>query len=70
MASEIKLKPCPFCGAKAELLSGYYNALESARVECTECNASIYMDSDDYPAMDVDSMEGSVIEQWNRRADA
>ena len=69
MADEIELKPCPFCGAKAEFLSGYYNDLMSARVECTRCLASTYADSDTYYRKSIEELETMVVENWNRRAD-
>ena len=67
MTSEIELKPCPFCGSEAEFSSGYYNDLMSARVECTECIATTYADSDTYDDHTLDELENMVIEAWNRR---
>ena len=68
MSDNSELKPCPFCGSEAEFSSGYYNDLEMAKVCCTECDASIYMDSDDYPDTTLDEMETTVVNAWNRRA--
>ena len=53
-----KLKPCPFCGGKAELWE--YRDLDevSYYIGCTTCGAQTkYTDSEDL-----------CIEAWNRRA--
>lgn len=68
MSSELKLKPCPFCGAKAEVISRF--GQDVYRVECTECSAvmgsrnkevfgsgkQLYFDS-----------EEKAITAWNKR---
>lgn len=70
MSSDIdNPKPCPFCGEDAEVTTGYVNDLVFARVDCTECTASCYMDSDHYPELSLDEMEAQVVADWNRRAD-
>ena len=53
--SEIKLKPCPFCGGEADtnLMFGRVG------VTCTKCGANIRMEH----AVIVDK----AIEAWNRR---
>lgn len=65
---EIHLKPCPFCGGEAEFTSGYYNDLSIARVDCMNCPATMYIDSDHFPRATMDELEKSVLEDWNRRA--
>lgn len=63
--SEIKLKPCPFCGGKAVLFVD-----GGVRVMCTECSASSKVSKD---SITVKRISGgateSVIRAWNRRAD-
>ena len=53
MKKEIKLKPCPFCGGKAELFKGY----SLSHVYCRNCNAQ------------TDSLKSSkrAVELWNAR---
>lgn len=53
--SEIKLKPCPFCGVEAEVLDAY----GGYTVKCRSCfcGTGIYKDSK------------RASEAWNRRAD-
>lgn len=55
-----KLKPCPFCGGKAEF---YATCMDYAYVKCRECGArtgNIEL-SYEYATKDV------AIEAWNRR---
>ena len=63
--SEIKLKPCPFCGGKAALFVD-----DGIRVICTECRASSQVLKD---MLSIKGVAGNatetVIEAWNRRAD-
>lgn len=51
------LKPCPFCGAKAEVVFDYEVGFESYSVWCENCRSSsaIYDDKTD------------AVEAWNRR---
>ena len=51
--SEIKLKPCPFCGGEAEIIS--VNALTHC-VHCKECNLLRAFIS-----------QKDAAEAWNRR---
>ena len=57
-----ELKPCPFCGAKAEVRQK--RALNTWIVECSNllCPASYMI------GMDYDT-EDEAIEVWNRRAE-
>lgn len=68
---EIKLKVCPFCGSKAELIdesddwySKYATDYEWAslliKVQCPNCGANIQADDND--------AKEDVINQWNTRA--
>lgn len=54
--SEIKLKPCPFCGGEAKII-GAIGAVFCAR--CTECGAETQSELS----------EQQAAELWNRRAD-
>lgn len=54
-----KLKPCPFCGGKAEMLiSEYEDSRKEYLVDCTECCGMVerWVDT-----------EEEAVEQWNRR---
>lgn len=54
--SEIKLKPCPFCGGKAELFQDYMGWYV---IECTACgNGTLHFANSD-----------GAVNAWNRRAD-
>ena len=52
--SEIKLKPCPFCGGKAEMKITKYGG---SYVICTQCFCRT-----------IDGGYGIVKAMWNRRA--
>ena len=52
------LKPCPFCGAKAEV--GEFNMVNEYTVGCTECPAWMEGFSSHYNA----------IKAWNTRQEA
>ena len=59
--SEIKLKPCPFCGGEAETFywQAHINDEYHLNLVCTTCGAGF---------QDVSS-EKEAFEAWNRRAD-
>lgn len=68
--SEIKLKPCPFCGGEAELYSmkrdkrkvlGIYYMI--ATIKCKRCPAKI-----EVAGQDNDRAFKNAAELWNRRA--
>ena len=60
----IKLKPCPFCGSKAEIIRDKIFSAETGEaltmpmwfVWCTECSALVSGATND-----------EVIHEWNRR---
>ena len=70
MTGEEEVKQCPFCGAKAEFSSGWYNDYSYARVDCTGCSAGVYTDSEREPEATLDELEKAVLADWNRRAEA
>lgn len=54
-----KLKPCPFCGGKAEMLINKYNDLRKEYlVACTKCDGMVERWRE---------TEEEATEQWNRR---
>lgn len=57
--SEIKLKPCPFCGGKAEIFrwQAHINDEYHSDLVCTNCGAGFH---------DVSS-EKSAFKAWNKR---
>ena len=55
MSKEIKLKPCPFCGGKAELQS----AVGEYWVLCLTCKVS----------SDSISNDDTIIKRWNTRVE-
>ena len=57
-----ELKPCPFCGGKAEVLT---DENEEYYVSCTECTALLGYCTDTWGDY---STEDEAIEAWNRRA--
>jgi Lar family restriction alleviation protein len=70
------LKPCPFCGAPAKMMSipGSYGYYPGKRlVGCTACDArSIEFADEEYVPGDgmiytIEEAERAAIEWWNRR---
>ena len=59
----IELKPCPFCGEKAELSSGRFDGKATSYVICTRCGSSgeFFFVSPKYASAE------KAIEAWNRR---
>lgn len=54
------LKPCPFCGGKAEMLvSEYDDSRKEYLVACAECDGMVERWRE---------TEEEAVEQWNRRA--
>ena len=54
-----QLKPCPFCGGKAEMLINEYNdSKKEYLVACTECDGMVERWRE---------TEEEAVEQWNRR---
>lgn len=37
MEKQIELKPCPFCGGKAEIRDGHIYLDEAVLIRCSEC---------------------------------
>jgi len=65
MATE--LKPCPFCGGRAELAVGEHIAVD-AMVRCTKCSAEgpLFDCGDDTPAgLEQNKVVASA--HWNNR---
>jgi Lar family restriction alleviation protein len=57
---ELKLKPCPFCGSDAEVITrNYYGLRDSFLVECASCGVAT-------PEFD-DSVDDAT-DAWNCRA--
>lgn len=65
-----ELKPCPFCGGKAKLYSGWDNGKELRKsywaiVKCTQCGIVGKNCHNKGPIEDIELL---TIESWNRRA--
>ena len=54
---EIELKPCPFCGGKADIIPAGGAWKVSYFVECQECNNMT----------DIHDTSRAAVETWNRR---
>lgn len=58
---EIKLKPCPFCGGKAEMGTEYNDPFECGAIYCVDCGAKIEFGCGG-------ELRLKALEAWNRRA--
>lgn len=61
----IDLKPCPFCGNKAELSHGKFDGKGTSYVCCTRCGATgeFFLISYDHASDDL------AIAAWNKRTE-
>ena len=59
----ISLKPCPFCGGKAELSENLDAILGWVKVVCTNCHVS----TETFTRGCIEEREKEVIDLWNRR---
>lgn len=74
---ETELKPCPFCGGKAEIRRGKIYLMDTVQAHCTECGASmpkvpinhlLYTQGKAVRLTEEQAMQKTANE-WNRRAD-
>ena len=58
-----ELKPCPFCGEKAEVSSGRFDGKDTSYVMCTRCGSrgEFFFVSSRYASAE------KAIKAWNRR---
>lgn len=73
-----QLKPCPFCGGEAKVVSGtthlpFSEEINYFKVTCTKCGATPYFSKEDnlyykdnYKEIEEKLIQ-EVIEMWNRR---
>ncbi len=69
------LKPCPFCGGRAELDSRRgYRSLTTGNIEsavaiyCLQCSADMSICHRDRPGIDPSELADELREAWNKRA--
>lgn len=71
----IDIKPCPFCGGKADIKKASFSRSEEGysvyEVYCTQCGAKIFGDAFNFYQVKYDSENPqdkiSAIKKWNRR---
>ena len=74
---ETELKPCPFCGGRAEIKRGKIYLDDYVQVHCTKCGASIPKTLIDhlayicgkYVRFSEENAIKKTTNDWNRRAD-
>ena len=62
--NEPELKPCPFCGGKAEL---YESEAYNLKTETKEKNIRWFVMCEQCTALTCGALKGKAIEAWNRR---
>lgn len=66
-----ELKPCPFCGGRAEIVIGDYNSwTEGYAVECSHCCLTLGAYGrlgETYQWMCVYENKADAVDAWNRR---
>lgn len=62
MSEDIKLKPCPFCGGKAELVADVFDQKRIWYVRCCGTGCAVFSETADRPT----PQEAAKL--WNRRA--
>lgn len=76
---ETELKPCPFCGGKAEIRGQALYVTNSVCIHCTECKARskifpcncryVYFRGEKNVYISKEQATNMAIELWNRRVD-
>ncbi len=67
-----ELKPCPFCGGEAEILTihCYRSKSWEVRLECTKCWPDIHelvsMNDEDVDGQ-IEKVKSGLINEWNTR---
>lgn len=58
---DTELKPCPFCGGKAEM---HYYGSNGRRIKCVSCLIGIRQA---VRVLSIEWLEKKIIEDWNKR---
>ena len=70
--SEIKLKPCPFCGGTGQFRTHYHGLFQIMKVECMVCEAvsprGLISQDDFRDDAARDDAQSTAAWRWNRRA--
>lgn len=64
-----KLKPCPFCGGKAIIVTNFSGSVPTHRVRCTSCNAMMGSPNVTYDGNGPMFFEiiDDAVQAWNMR---